>query len=765
MVSEFHVIGKSVPLIDAPEKVTGRLEYGSDVSLPGMLHGKILRSTLPHARVLHIDTSAAEKLRGVRAVITASDTPLVPYTVPGQKLDDELLLARDKVRYVGDEVAAVAAIDPDIAEEALSLIRVEYEPLPSVLDPLEAMQDGAPLIHEAHGSNVAVHMQFSRGDAEAAFARAAAIWEGRFSTPRVHQAYLEPSAAVAVWDASGRLTLHVPVQTPILVRMTYAKALGVPQDRVRVVQYPMGGAFGGKQDCKIHPICALLARKTGKPVRIVNTRREEFLATLPRMPMIIDMKVAAADDGTLLGKAMRVVADNGAYNNYAPAILVSCLTRHDNLYRIANIQAEGFLVYTNKVPTGPFRGFGNAQGHFAYESALDMLAEKLGMDPAELRLKNASQTGDVTPHGWRLGSCGLSDCIRQATALAGWAEKRGRPGAGRKRRGIGIGCCLHVSGNRSMLPEFDGSSAYIRINEEGKAKVFTSETDLGQGARTVYAQIAAEEMGMPVEDIQVSLVDTDVSPHGLGTFGDRASTLGGNAVRAAAADARKQLAEIAARELEANPQDIVAEAGRLFVAGAPDHAITHAQAARSVSYQQAGAMLVGRGCYVPDGLSMVHPDTKYGNISVAYPFAAQIAEVEVDTLTGEIEILSFTAVHDLGRLLNPMAARGQVLGAVAQGIGYALTEEMKIVDGRLRNPTYERYDIQRAPDMPPVTVEFVESIDPNGPFGAKGLAEPALVPTAPAIANAVYDAIGARITELPITPEKVLAALAQKKAR
>ncbi|MDA8187043.1 MAG: xanthine dehydrogenase family protein molybdopterin-binding subunit [Dehalococcoidales bacterium] len=750
-------------MIDAREKVTGKLEYGTDVVLPGMLHGKVLRSPLPHARILNIDVSKALRLLGVRTVVTGADAPAMPYTVAGQVLYDEHLLAREKVRYIGDEVAAVAATDPDVAEEAVSLIEVEYEPLPAVFDPEEAMQEGAPLVHEAHGSNIANYMNFSRGDVEAAFARADAIYEGRYVTNLQHHGYIEPHSAVAEWDSSGRLTLYIPMQAPTLARMTYASALGISPERIRVVQCHIGGAFGGKLEYKLHPLCALVALKAGRPVKMVNTRREEFTASLPRMPMVMYIKVAGLADGTIIGKSLRVVADNGAYNNYGPGIMLSALLRHDNLYRIPNLHAEGILLYTNKVATGPFRGFGNPQGIFAFESALDMLAEKLGVDPVGLRLKNASQKDDLTSHGWKLSSCGLSECIRSAAGAVNWTGKRGAHGTGRKRRGVGIACCLHVSGNRSFLPFFDGSSAYIRINQEGKAKIFTSETDLGQGSRTTFAQIAAEEIGLNVEDMAVALVDTDISPHGMGTWGDRATTLGGNAIRAAAIDARRQLNEIAAADLEANPKDIVAENGRLYVAGAPDRSITIAEAAKIFSYKQAGAILTGQGSYVPDDIvSVIDPKTKYGNISVAYPYAVQAVEVEVDTQTGEIEILNLAAAHDLGRVINPSAARGQVEGAVAQGIGYGLTEEMKVENGKVRNASFKRYDVLRAPDMPKMTIEFVESDDPNGPFGAKGLAEPALNPTATAIANAVHDAIGVRLHELPLTPERVLVALRKK---
>lgn len=776
------LIGRGVPLIDGREKVTGKLKYGADFALPGMLYGKVLRSPLPHARIRNIDTSRAERLPGVVAVVTGFGRELPRYSVAGQTRLDETLLATDKVRFIGDEVAAVAAVDEDTAEEALDLIRVDYEELPAVFDPLEALEPGAPLVHEDLESNVVTRMEFSRGDVQKAFLESDVVVEDQFATPLVHQGYLEPQAVVAAWEGE-RLTLWVSMQSPTLARITYANALGISPSQIRVIQLPMGGAFGGKLENKLHPICALLARVSGRPVKMVNSRREEFMATLPRVPMVIRMRLGARRDGTILAKDTYIVADNGAYTNYGPGILLSAAVRHDNLYRIKNIHTKAELVYTNKVPTGCFRGFGNPQSHFAFESLLDILAAELSMDPAELRLKNATQKGDLTVHGWVIGSCGLSECIREATAKANWAEKRAaKTRSGRYARGIGLACCLHVSGNRSFLPYFDGASAYVRINEEGEALVFVGETDLGQGARTVFAQIAAEELGIPLDKVRVALVDTDLSPHGLGTFADRATTLGGNAVRLAAADARAKLLAVAARHLsaEVGAVRVAAAAGGAAVAK-PTRAVraedleirdgviclkhsrqkkmTVAEAARLGSYEQAGGLITGFGSYLPPGVTMVDPDTKYGNISCAYPFVAQVAEVEVDTLTGEVKVLNLTAAHDLGKVINPLLAEGQVRGALAQGLGFALTEQMIVVGGKIQNQSFKRYNMPRINDVPPATVLFVESNDPNGPYGAKGLAEPALTPTAAAIANAVYDAVGVRIKELPITPDKVLAAL------
>ncbi len=760
-------IGSPVHLIDAMDKVTGRLKFGSDYKVAGMLYGKVLRSPIAHGRILSIDATAARRLSGVKAVITGTEEDLPNYSVAGEKFLDERLLQKDKVRYIGDEVAAVAAVDEATAREALRLIKVEYKELPAVFDPIEAMEVGAPLVHDNAKQNIARTLKIRHGDVDAAFREADAIVEETFRTPLVHQAYLEPHAAVAQWDAEGRLTLWIPMQSPRLARMTYACALGIPREKIRVIQMPMGGAFGGKLEYRLHPICALLALRASAPVKMTNTREEEFTATLPRVPMVIRMKAGCKKDGTLLGKETVVIGDNGAYMNYGPGVVLSAASRHDNLYRLKNIRTDGYLVYTNKIATGPFRGFGCPQSFFALESIIDMLAEQIGMDPAEFRLKNASRTGDITPHNWHLGSCGLSEAIERSVEKADWHAKRASYPArasGDMAYGIGMACCLHVSGSRTFLPFFDGAAAYLRINEEGHVLIQVGEPDIGQGSKTTFAQIAAHELGIPIEWVKVAPVDTDVSPHGLGTFGDRSTTLTGNAVMRAAIEARNILLEVAGRKLKKNPSSLFIEDGRILSREGPEQ-MEFREASEFASYERAGGTLVTQGQFIPPDVSMVDPETKVGNISCAYPFVAQIAEVEVNTRTGEVKLLSLTAAHDLGKTINPLLAEGQVHGAVAQGIGYALMEEMTLKDGKVTNPNFKRYRVPRAKDMPAIQTIFVESNDPNGPYGAKGLAEPALTPIAPAIANAIRHATGVRLTELPMKAAVLKEALKERKKK
>jgi CO/xanthine dehydrogenase Mo-binding subunit len=753
-MDDFAWVGRSVPQIDAREKATGATEFVSDIRLPGMLFGRILRSPHAHARILRIDTSRARRVPGVRAVATAEDTPKIPF---GPRTEDWMILAADKVRFIGDEVAAVAAADEDAAEEALSLIRVEYEELPAVFDPLEAMREGAPLIHDKPG-NIAAEFKVSRGDSERAFQESAAVYSGRFYTNQVYQAYLEPMACVANFDAAGKLTLYAATQIPSMTRIPYAKALGLPLENVRVIVPPYGGAFGAKMETNLHLVAAVLSRRTRRPVRLVNSREEDFLAGNPRVPMYIDLKLGARSDGTITGKEVRVVGAAGARMVYAMVIVATACYRVDSLYRFQALKTEGLTVYTNTVPTSCFRGFGNAQMTFALESGMDMLAHSLGMDPAELRLRNGLQTGEVSLHGWKIGSSGLGECVEKAVRASGWKEKRSGK---RAFRGIGLACCNHVSGNRAFAREFDGGAGIVRIGREGKVLVCHGESDMGQGQRTAFAQIAAEELGVPLDRIEVAPVDTDTGPFGLGSFATRGTVFGGNGVKAAAAEARKQILHYAAQMLECSPGDLDIREGRILVKGSPGQTLSFQKVAETALYRRGGAPIVAVGFWVPE-TEIPDPVTKYGNIAPAYPFACQIAEVEVDPETGQVHLKNYTAAHDVGRAINPLATEGQIEGGVAQGIGWALMENMAVEKGRILNPNFRDYVIPGPLDLPPIRSILVEPGEPNGPFGAKGIGEPALNPSPAAVANAIYDAIGVRLTELPFTPEKILNALRER---
>ncbi len=756
-MEELRVVGQAVPQVDAREKVTGAAEFVSDIKLPGMLYGRVLRSPYAHARLLNIDPSRAKRLRGVRAVVTAQDTPLAPF---GPRSDDWTIMAVDKVRFIGDEVAGVAAIDEDTAEEALSLIKVDYEPLPAVYDPLEAMEPGAPLIHQRE-RNIVAEFKLNKGDIERAFKESAVVYGARYYTNQVYQAYLEPMACVVQPDAAGKLTFYISTQIPSMTRITYAQALALPLEKVRVVVPYYGGAFGAKMETNLHLVAAVLAQKTGKPVRIVNSREEDFMAGNPRVPMYIDLKIGAKKDGTLTGKEVRVIGAAGARAVYSMAIVATACYRVDSLYRFPNLKTEGLTVYTNTVPTSCFRGFGNAQMTFAVESSLDMIAEELSLDPAELRLKNGLQSGEVSIHGWKISSSGLEECIKKATAAASWKEKRAQK---RFARGIGLACCNHVSGNRAFAREFDGAGGMVRIGREGKVLVYHGESDMGQGQKTVFAQIVAEELGVPLEWVEVARVDTDLSPFGLGSFATRGTVFGGNGVKAAAADAKRQILELAAIIFETDPQNLEIKDGQILNKNNPSVSQPFRKVLEMGLFKRGGAPIVGTGFWVPD-TELPDPVTKYGNISPAYPFACQICEVEVDIDTGHVHLLNYIAAHDVGRAINPQTTEGQIQGGVAQGIGWALMENMVLDKGKVLNPNFRDYVIPGPLDLPPIKSILVEPIDPHGPFGAKGIGEPALNPAPAAVANAIYNAIGIRFNELPITPEKILEALKKKKVK
>ncbi|MBI2369560.1 MAG: molybdopterin-dependent oxidoreductase, partial [Deltaproteobacteria bacterium] len=562
---------------------------------------------------------------------------------------------------------------------------------------------------------------------------------------------------MAASDSSGRVTLWLPTQSPFSSRENLAQALGVDVSRIRIIQPPIGGAFGAKLAGKPQHVAAcLLAMRTHRPVKIVYDREEDMATMVPRVATTIHMRIGFKRDGTMTTKQARIIADNGAYSSHAYNIVFNMSQRMDCLYRFQHTRTETDLVYTNKIATGAFRGFGNPQSHFAMESCIDSASEALGLDPAEVRLKNASRQGDTTIHGWQLRSCALVDCIQKAAEGIGWKEKRHLKGSG---RGVGMACVIHVSSNRKAA-DWDGSNALVKVHEDGRLAVVTGEVDMGQGTLTVLAQIAAEEFGVPIDRVEIGGVDTDIAPYCQGASSSRTVTLGGSAVRAAAADAKRQLLEVAAEKLEARVDDLEARGGRIFVRGAPDRAMTIGQAAKAHLFRKGGSAVIGRGSFDPPTRP---PDEGfYGDLSTAYPFACQAAEVEVDRETGLVRVLNFVAAHDIGKVINPITAEGQVEGAVQQGMGYGLTEQLVFDGGKVLNNNLMNYLSLTAPDMPSIKTVFVESNDPWGPYGAKGLAEPGLIPTAPAIANAIFHAIGVRIPDLPITQEKVLRALKEQ---
>ena len=745
------VVGRDVPRTDAVPKVTGTAQYVADMHMPGMLHAAVLRSPHPHAHIVSIDISAAAAMPGVKAVLTGDDTAGRKW---GAFRPDLYPLAKDRVRYVGDEVAAVAATDPAIARSAVDKIVVQYEVLPAVLSLDEALAPGAPLVHDDAAGNVAHHFNFERGEVDAGFRASDLTVEGTWETVRQWHTALETIGCVASWS-SGRVTMWCNTQTPFLARGRYATALGVPEAQVRVIQTEVGGGFGGKSgDDNASVICALLAQRAGRPVKLIHTREEEFLASHPRMPMRYWVRLGFRRDGKVMAKEIKMLADNGAYTGKSQAILGAASVRHDALYKYPCVRGDSTLVYTNLVPTGAFRGFGNPSADWAVEQAWDLAAEKLGMNVVDLLRMNAVEPGDVSPHNHKITSCELRQCIDKAASAIRWKEKKARP---ENNRGLGMGCSVHVNGRRSF-GDWDGSSAIVRINEDGRATVITGEGEIGQGTLTVLRQIAAEQLGLAYEDIDITRPDTDLHPHSLGALASRVTYVAGNAVKLAAEAACKQLMDAAAEQLNRPASELTIINGEIGPrGGAETEYKSVAAVVRANIYKRGGQPIIGVGTW--DNPSDFPDHSRYGNESGAYNFAAQAVEVEIDRDTGEVKLLEVAAAVDCGTVIHPAAAEGQVQGAVTQGIGYAMVEYFDWYNGTPTDPNFIDYMIPTAGMMPKMHVAFAESYEPSGPFGAKGLGEIGLDAIPAAIANAIADAVGVRLTSLPITAEKIHRAL------
>jgi len=753
----FSVVGKRVQRVEGFDKVSGEAEFIADIYLPGMLVGKVLRSPFAHARIRNIDISKAEKLPGVRAVVTAEDTIKRPW---GAFFADQYILSVGKTRYIGEEVAAVAAIDPDIAEEALELIEVEWEPLPGVFDAEEAVKDGAPLVHEDKPNNIAMQLDLERGNIAQAFRDSDVIVEDTFTSMPQWHCSIETIGSVADYATSGKYTIYMNTQTLFNARYRIATALGVPETDVRIIQSAVGGGFGGKScDDNNALVAAVLAKKARKPVKLINTREEEFLAGCrPRVFMKIAVKMGFKKDGRIRAKELKIIADNGAYSAKAPAITGVAAMRHDTCYKYSDVKIEAKLVYTNKIPTGAFRGFGNPSAEWAVEQAIDLGAHALGIDPIELARLNAAEAGYVSPHGNRVTSCELKQCLDMTERMIDWKAKRANK---LPNTGLGVACTVHVSGKRHF-GDYDGSSATIKVNEDGKALILSGEGECGQGVHTAMCQIAAEELGVPVEDVEISRADTDLTTFCLGAFASRLTYVSGNAVKNAAANVKQQLFEQAAEMLEANAADLISRDGKIFVRGAEGKSLTVSDVARARLFRLNGAPIIGSGSFDAD--SVLPDSTRFGNESGAYNYGAQAAQVHVDPETGQVTILQMVVASDCGTVIYPIGAEGQVEGGLAQGIGYALTEGLQIDEGRPVNPNFSDYRIPSVRDMPPLQHAFADSYEPTGPFGAKGLGELNMDPTAAVINNAIFDAVGVRVKSLPITPEKILSALKEKRS-
>jgi len=759
MKGDYLNIGKRLPRVDGIVKATGEAKFTADLSLPGMLHGKILRSPHPHARILHIDTSRAKSLFGVRAVVTGKDTS--GFKAGGiSAVGDEPYLALEKVRFIGDGVAAVAAIDAETAAEALDLIRVDYEELPAVIDPLAALKEDAPLVHDHASRNISFQTDLSYGDVEKAFRESDYVREDRFETAPIRHGFLEPHAALANWDHSGRLTFWGSKQSPYFTYRNMAKALNISLNHIRVVQPYIGGGFGGKNEMFNVDFCAaLLSQKTGKPVKIEVSQEEVLFAYRQRHPTIIELKTGLKKDGTMMALEAQIIADGGAYLSIGAMSLYLMCAFFCIPYRLPNMKTKGYRVYTNTQPSCAMRGHGVPQSRFAAEVQLDIAAKEMGLDPVDLRLKNALKPGETTPNGFEITSCGLEESITESKRIiARWTKEKHKE-EGKKIRGIGIGCYGYVSGPR--MAGHNTAGAVIKVHEDGGISLFTGSTDVGQGSDTVLSQIAAEVLGVCLEDIRYGMVDSDVTPLDPGTFGSRVTFITGNAVRIAAEDARMQLAEVAANTLEAHPQDIVFQDRKVFVAGSPERGMPFSRLVKIAQYSGTGKTIIGRGYWAPEGLEPVNFETGRGNMSATYSFGTQVAEVEVDTGTGFVKVTRMAMVHDCGQPINEMLMEGQLEGSGIGGAGHALMEEIIREGGQTMNPSFLEYRMPTALDACPIEILHTDTYDEAGPFGAKESGEGIQVAVVPAIVNGIYDAIGVPFKRIPVTPMMVLDALSE----
>lgn len=750
-MGQFDIVGKDIPRTDARAKATGAAIYTDDMKLPGMLYGKILRSPLPHARILHIDVSKALALPGVKCVITGEDTPKIKYgnwrLFPATQ--DEYPLAVGKVRFVGDEVAAVAAVDLDTAEEALELIRVEYEELPAAFDIESAMKEGAPLIHDECPNNVSVTRKIEYGEVEKAFSEADYVREDTFRVHAVNHAYLEPCSSLAVVDLDGRITLWTSTQTPYIVQCLLASTLGMRENDIRVIKPFVGGGFGGKMELRAWEFCAaFMAKRTGRPVKFTLTREEELISGRRRHPMKIISKVGFKKDGTLVAKDLQIFLDGGAYNSMGPTATFLCGNFGGMLYRYPNYRFYGRHVYTNKPPAGAMRGFGAPQSLFAAETQMNMAAEELGIDPIEIRLKNAMRSGDKIPDVATVSSCGFVECLKAVSKMSGWKRKRKNL---REGRGIGIGCYTFVSGGvfNWFNTQYPFSAAEVRVFSDGTAHLLTMASDIGQGSDTVLKQILAEELGLKMEDIRITSADTAMTPQAdLGSWSSRVTLMAGNAVIDAARKIKEKLFGAVSAKFDLNViYDMECKGGRVYAKGRPDRGMSFGEAVAFAQKANRGEPLVARGSYTPRGKGLVSP---------AFSFGAQVAEVEVDKETGLVEVKKVWTAHDCGTVINPTSVEGQLEGSIQMGLGYALCEQLPMENGKTLCETFLDYKMPSALDMPQQVSVCIETYEPEGPMGAKEAGEGLVSPTAPAIVEAVYSATGYRCKDLPITPEKIL---------
>jgi len=761
-VSNFKIIGKPQPRLDGPETVSGTAKYTVDVVLPGMLHVKLLRSPLPHANIRRVDASRARALAGVAAVLTADDVPRKRF---GFSLQDEQIFASDKVRYIGDVIAAIAASAEEIAEQAVGLIDCDLEELPAALTPDEALRENAPLVHEqlhsyrmnsvlardwhpVAGTNIAHQALFTKGDIDKGFADAEEIFDDIFRAEQVQHCSLEPHAVVADWNGE-RLTVWTSTQKVFLVRSGLAELFDLADARIRVIGTKIGAGFGGKNAMRLEPYAAALALKTGQPVRLVNSRAEEFAAAAGSVPATVRVRTGVKRDGTITARAMDFTWDTGAYAEGLPG---SNRALKDGVgpYRIDNIRVASTLVYTNKLRGCPFRGLGIPEAVWAGESQMDIIADKLAIDPVELRLKNCLVTGDETPVGDHAHHIALREClVKVAAELKRW--QRRAPA----NHGFGI-ALLHKSPTTSA----SSSNARVRIGKSGEVELQIGATDVGGGTGTSLGQIVAEELNIKLSDIRVVIADTERTPFDHGTYSSRVTAYVGAAVKLAAGDARRQLLETAAQILQLPPSDL-----RLKGKKAIAKRQTSITFAKLAEHSSAGE-IIGIGASESQRLWAGDASAAAKSHAAAgWPFGAQAVEVAIDRETGVIKLVRVASAHDVGQALNPLAVTGQIQGGIMMGLGYALSEGLIFDQGKITNASFADYKIPTIQDIPRSTPIIVEKKYPSEPYGAKGVGEMSVFGIAPAAANAIARATGVRLKELPMSAEKLLEQLKQTKEK
>ncbi|HOE16462.1 MAG TPA: molybdopterin-dependent oxidoreductase [Syntrophorhabdaceae bacterium] len=779
-MKKYSVINTRVSRVDALAKVTGDARYTDDLSMPNMLYGALLQSPLAHAKILNTDISKAQKLPGVRDIVTAKETGRIQFGVSPARYD-ETIFCHNKVRYIGDEIAAVAATDMETALEAVSLIQVDYKELPPVLDIFEAMKEGAPQIHDDYPGNIGAEVHQEFGHVRSAFKECDYIRTDRFTNKRQDGAFLEPQACLAVFDLNGRLTIYTSTQSPHYVQRTLSMVLNIPIGNVRVIKPCVGGGFGPKASANTLELAAsLLAMRTRRPVKMVFTREQVFMHSRGRHQFFHELTTGVKKDGSLVALHNTCYLDGGAYTSFGIATIYYAGSLLGAPYKLPNMKYDGYRVYTNKPACGAQRGHGGVAARAAFEQQLDIIAEEIGMDPVEFRLKNMMQRGDVTCNEFNMSSLGMKECIEAVRNNSDWKKKKKKLPKG---KGIGMACGFFVSGAGYPIyrSETFHSTAMIKLSEDGgTVNLYTASAEIGQGSDTILAMIAAEALGVKLKDVKIYSGDTDYGID-LGAYSSRQTLMSGHAVKQAAEDVKRQVLEVLSEKLGTHPDTMDIQDGVILFKkkvnfsalrsayikehrGWPEQPggdmLTFKEAAR-LAYLEKG-VVVGGGAYKPGDLGGTYKGAAVGT-SPAYGCSAQVVEVTVDMETGKVTVDSMTDAHDCGFAINRTNVEGQMQGSLSMGLGEALFEEVKFDNkGKIENPTFGEYRIPTALDMPNVKTILVESNEPNGPFGAKEVGEGAIMPTIPAILNAIYDAVGVRITELPVTAERLLIAIKEK---